>query len=193
MKNSTESSLQPVQHRMYSTHSEEFHPEGSVEAKLIKHSHLPCSTIKFFDRQVCLPGTKDIHKPEMDLFGLITMHGEARIVMTELKQGGNQDSNKLLEQVEPYYRLISADGYLREDMARSYRKVIEQKQLLGLFPADILLPNDPLRVECLIIFYACRSVIPLQEFSECFAVRSKRVDLKEGDYVIPLAEKWKDL
>ena len=163
--------------------------EATVEEKLIQENHYPGSSLVFFDRQVQLHGTPK----RMDLIGL-SSRPQPKIILTELKYGVNKDIPLLMDQISSYYNLIAPDGYLREDVSRSYRDVIVQKQKLGLMSHEISMPDERPIVECLVVLYDYneRSELldRLKQAAKQHPLPVWHVLLSKGQFVIPPAADW---
>ncbi len=119
-------------------------PEAVVEQKMIRASHGGASPVVFIDRQVQVHGVRK----KADLVGL-TAAGQ--FAVTELKRGLDNRIQHLMDQIHEYHAVLAGpDGCLREEVARSYRKVVQQKQALGLLPRDNRLPDERAQVTCLL-------------------------------------------
>lgn len=122
-------------------------PEAIVEQKMIPASHALGATVAFIDRQVQVPGVRK----KADLMGLTT---NGRFVVAEVKQGLDNRIQHLMDQIREYHVVVTGpDGRLREDIGVAYRRVIEQKQSLGLLPQHIRPPVDRAAVRCLLVLY----------------------------------------
>ena len=122
-------------------------PEAVVEQKMIRASHGSGSPVTFIDRQVQVHGVGK----KADLVGLTA---EGQFVIAEAKQGLDNRIQHLMDQISEYYSVMAGpDGRLREEVARSYCKVVEQKQSLGLLPGNMRFPDDRMPVTCLLVLY----------------------------------------
>ena len=167
-------------------------PEASAEQGLIQESHQPGSPLIFIDRQVQLHGVRK----RLDLIGMC-VQSEAKIVLTELKCGLNNDIQHVMDQIGPYYRLIAEDGRLREDVFASYEDVVRQKQRLGLLSPQVRMPEERPRVECLVVLYdyniRSRLLDRLRQAAELSNLPASFVSLPKEHYVIPPISDWTPL
>lgn len=165
--------------------------EAVVEQKMIRASHGSGSPVTFIDRQVQVHGVRK----KADLVGLTA---EGQFAVTEVKQGLDNRIQHLMDQIGEYYSVMAGpDGCLREDVVRSYRKVVEQKQSLGLLPGNILFPDDRMQVTCLLVLYGYnpRSEL-LARLRQAGADSSLPVALAmlpTGSFTLPPATAWERL
>jgi len=168
--------------------------EGTVEERMIGASFLPDSPAVFFDRQVEVPGTR----LRADLLGLgPAADGVPQILLVELKHKLNNSIQRLMGQVEAYYRLIAPTGTLAPDVLASYRRVISQKHELGLLPPHIALPEDAPRVACLLVLYdyndRSRLLPRLRVSARGSSLPVQLVCLEADTYTLPTPECWEKL
>jgi hypothetical protein len=166
--------------------------EATVEGSLVQASHHPGSPLVFLDRQVQLHGASI----RMDLIGL-SSGTEPKIILTELKNGLNNDIQNLMDQISKYYKLIAPDGRLREDVFSSYSKVIKQKQKLGLISPELDMPDKCPCVESLIVLYdyneRSRLLDRLTQAAKEHTLPVWLVVLPKGQFVIPQMQDWRRL
>lgn len=121
--------------------------EASAEQVLVRDSLGPDSAMVIIDRQLQLHGIPR----RADVIGL-TREPQPRFIIGEVKCGLNNDIQEIPAQLEPYYRMLTdADGRLTTNATDVYCRVVEQKQLLGVLPADVRFPAERPLVECLAI------------------------------------------
>lgn len=121
--------------------------EASAEQVLVRNSLSPDAPLAIIDRQLQLHGIPK----RADVLGL-TREPEPRFIIGEVKCGLNSDIQDIPAQLEPYYRMLTeADGRLTQNATDVYYRVVEQKLLLGVLPADVRFPAERPLVECLAI------------------------------------------
>jgi hypothetical protein len=166
-------------------------PEAVVEQMMIRASHGGASPVVFIDRQVQMHGVRK----KADLVGLTA---EGQFVLTEVKRGLDNRIQHLMEQIREYYTVLAgSDGCLREEVVRSYRKVVQQKQSLGLLPRDIRLLDELDKVTCLLVLYGYNPrselLVRLRQASSAHSLPVSLVVLPEGFYTLPPAAAWERL
>jgi hypothetical protein len=159
--------------------------EAVVEQKMIRASHCGQSPVVFIDRQVQLHGVRK----RADLVGLTA---EGQFAITEVKQGLDNRIQHLMAQIHEYYTILAGpEGRLREDVARSYRNVVAQKQSLGLLPGDLRFPDDRVQVTCLLVLYGYNPrselLARLRQASVAHSLPTALVVVPEGHYTLPPA------
>jgi len=121
--------------------------ERAAEGMLVRNSVQANSPMVIIDRQVSVTGVKGI----ADVVGVVRS-GDPRFIIGEVKYGLNNDIQNIPEQVGDYYNTFTEpDGYLTKNATDVYRRVVEQKHVLGLLPGDLTFPPGRPRVECLAI------------------------------------------
>jgi len=165
--------------------------EAIVEQRMIQASHTAGATVAFIDRQVQVHGVRK----KADLVGL-TAAGQFAI--TEVKQGLDNRIQYLMDQIGEYYTVMAGpDGCLREEVARSYRRVAEQKQSLGLLPGNTRFPDDRMQMTCLLVLYGYNPrselLARLRQASAAHSLPVALVVLPEGSYTLPPVAAWERL
>ncbi|MCE5327688.1 MAG: hypothetical protein LLG01_14885 [Planctomycetaceae bacterium] len=165
--------------------------EAAIEQRIIKAGCLPEAPLVLIDRQVQLHGVCG----RADMVG---MTGDGQFVIVELKQGLDNRIQHLLDQIRDYYRIMAApDGLLRMEMAHAYRKVVQQKQLLGLLPPSLRFPEGRPLVTCLLVLYdynpASKLLTRLRTAAASHSLPIALVELPVGSYALPSAGDWKPL
>ena len=164
--------------------------EATVEQKIVRASQSPQSPIVFIDRQVQVHGIQK----KADIVGLT---GTGQFVITELKQGLDNRIQELLTQIQHYYKTLCVGGFLHKEVAQSYRKVVLQKQTLGLLSGEVRPPDERYPVKCLIVLYAyndrSRLLDRLRQAAKTCFLPVSLVRIPEGKYVLPPAAEWEQL
>ena len=163
-------------------------PEAVVEQMMIRASHGGASPVVFIDRQVQMHGVRK----KADLVGLTA---EGQFVLTEMKRGLDNRIQHLMDQIREYHAVLAgSDGCLREEVARSYRKVVEQKQSLGLLPGSVRFSDSQVRVTCLLVLYGYNPrselLTRLRQASAAHSIPVDLVMLPEGSYTLPPMAAW---
>lgn len=166
-------------------------PEAVVEQMMIRASHGAASPVVFIDRQAQMHGVRK----KADLVGLTA---EGQFVVTETKRGLDNRIQHLMDQIREYHAVLARpDGCLREEVARSYRKVVQQKQSLGLLPRDIRPLDGLAKVTCLLVLYGYNPhselLARLRQRSAAHSLPVSLVMLPEGSYMLPPAAAWERL
>ena len=165
--------------------------EGEVEQRMIRANNCSGSSIILIDRQVQIHGIRK----RADLVGLTA---KSQFVIAEVKQGLDNRIQRLLGQICDYYAVLAGpDGCLRQDVAQSYRKVVEQKQSLGLLQNDTPPVNGQTPVTCLLVLYGYNPrselLARLRQGSPAHSIPVDLVVLPEGSYALPPQADWKQL
>lgn len=167
--------------------------EAGVEEEIIRaHLKRSCPVV-FIDRQVEKSGVGK----SVDLVGLTSRE---QFLLAELKCEADDSIQRVHKQIAGYCAFVAErDGLLCGQMAHSYRKVVSQKQILGLLSEKTKFPSGRPPVICLLILYnykkRSRLLGILRE-----AVREAPlplplylVQLPEGNYQLPPQEMWEEL
>ncbi|MCE5278068.1 MAG: hypothetical protein ABFD92_07540 [Planctomycetaceae bacterium] len=165
--------------------------EAAIEQRIIKAGCSPDAPLVLIDRQVQLHGVSG----RADMVG---MTGDGQFVIVELKQGLDNRIQHLLDQMRDYYTIMAAtDGLLRMEMAHAYRKVVQQKQSLGLLPPALRFPEGRPPVTCLLVLYdynpASKLLTRLLTTAALHSLPIALVELPPGSYTLPPAAAWKPL
>lgn len=168
--------------------------EATVEESMIRLSYLLESPVVFIDRQVQLHGVR----LRMDLLGIELNDGFGpKVLLTEVKQGLDNRIQDLVKQTGEYFNLIAPDGFLRDDVSRSYQLVLEQKRDLGLLKSKIQIPGDQLSVECLLVLYdyndRSQLLDRLRHKAKDCSLPLWLVRLPKGSFAIPSRHDWEAL
>ncbi|MEI6521418.1 MAG: hypothetical protein WCO98_15480 [bacterium] len=169
-------------------------PEGIVEDKIIQICVKSGESVIFFDRQVKIPG----ENIKADAIGWQNSNnGNGKIIIAEIKQGLDNRIQDLITQMESYASIIGKDGILRNDMEESYRKVIVQKQQLGLLPDNLTLPSEKLEIECVFILYdynmKSKLLDRLRSAAKLSSLRTKLILLPKDVFELPHENNWESL
>ncbi len=168
--------------------------ERTLEERIIRANNGPTSPVVFFDRQVQMHGVPK----KADLLGLLSLpDGGVRVLLTEIKQGQKVLAQSLIDQTKAYYEVFAPAGRLRECLANAYRKVISQKQELGLLPAAVAFPSAPPPVECLVVLcereLTSKLLLGLRTAARAARLRAKLVCLSQEEYVLPPPGEWRTI
>ncbi len=167
-------------------------PEAIAEQKIIAANSEDISKVVLIDRQIQVPGIG----PRLDLVGLSkTRDGRMSFVLVELKQGLDNRIQDLAGQMGQYYEILARDnGVLRQDLQNAYRKVISQKQALGLLPKGIHIPDEPLPVTCLLVLYdynpKSKLLDRLRPKAAAAVIDLQLVLLPKGQFCLPSQDAW---
>lgn len=166
-------------------------PEATAEQLMIRASHCDGSPVIFIDRQVQAHG----RRRKADLVGLTTA---GQFVIIEVKQGLDPRIQHVLGPIAEYHSIMAGpDGRLRCEFVHSYRKVVEQKQSLGLLPENMRPLDERAQVACLLVLYAYKSdsklLAMLAETSAAHSLPVSFVMLPEGAYTLPPIADWERL
>jgi len=145
------------------------------------------------DRQIQVHGIRT----RADVIG-ITRETEPRLIIGEVKVGLNNDIQKVLSQLDPYFQtLADHHGRLAQEAATVYERVLKQKQFLGVAPTDFQFPPCRPRVECLVILcdYKPRSELLARARQEAlnYAFLVHLAQPEGPDYCIPPVCDWEQL
>jgi hypothetical protein len=168
--------------------------EATVEEKMIRVSLTPTAPVLFIDRQVIIPGIR----LKVDLMGLEVRAGKVdKAILVELKTGLDNRIQHLIAQTTRYCDNFSLNGFLPDDMSNAYRKVVQQKQELGLLAQEIEFPETKLPVQFLVVLYdynpKSQLLGRLEERARDCDLDIKLVQLKAGDYTLPSPDSWGNL
>ena len=169
-------------------------PEAELEEHMIWQSHCRSSPVLFIDRQV------QVHRirRRADLIGVTTCSADrARVVLVELKQGLDTRIQHLMGQMGQYREVIAPDGRLDHEVAAAYRRVVAQKQELGLLPPAAVFPDEDPSVECLLVLadYNPKSELltRLRHRARDASYGARLVLLEKGTHILPPAAQWEEL
>ena len=164
--------------------------EETVELRLLEHND-STAAVCLFDRQIQVPDTKR----RLDLMGF---HGGEvpTLVAIEVKRCDDNSIQKVPKQLHEYLEIFDPrqEG-LRDDVARSYRKVCEQLRTLGLSAPDPTQITAGMPVKGLVIVsnYNPHSSL-LSRAHELAATLERPLYLwetpAEGEFLIPAPERW---
>lgn len=159
--------------------------ERHAEGCLFRASQASASPVVFIDRQVSQSHRE--RREQVDLVGLT--RDASRFMLAEVKYGRGSTIRQLVEQLRRYIRFMTdGTGSLRPEFHDSYARVLEQRQRLGLSPAELAFPAAPAPVEGLIILCDYKRRVAAETVPLGFPVW--RVEASGPDYAVPCLDAW---